>query len=76
MLPVTPMPSNPDHGLWLLALDGTRFNLRNTGAINSNAVKSPCSRGDGEPASAHLLAVVLVELGPHQPLAVAFRMAG
>lgn len=73
--PMADVARHPDafyHGLRLLALDGTRFNLRNTGEINSKAVKSRCSRGNGEPAFAHLLAVVLVELGLHQPLAVAF----
>jgi hypothetical protein len=56
------------HGLRLLALDGTRFNMRNTKAINSQAVKTRCSKGNGQPAFANLLAVVLVELGLHQPL--------
>lgn len=56
-------------GLRLLAIDGTTFNLRNTPAIGERAVKVPCGRGNGQPAFARLLAVVLVELGMYQPLA-------
>ncbi|WPJ98142.1 IS4 family transposase [Coraliomargarita algicola] len=56
------------HAYRLVAIDGTRFNLRNTGTINEQASKVACNRGSGEPAFAHLLAVVLVELGMHQPL--------
>ena len=64
------------HGYRLLAFDGTRFNLRNTTAINDRAKKNRCSKGSGEPAFAHLLGVVLVELGLHQPLATAFGWKG
>jgi hypothetical protein len=64
------------HGLRLLALDGTRFDLRNTPAINSQAAKTRCYQADGQPAFAHLLAVVLVELGLHQPLAAVFGWQG
>lgn len=63
-------------GYRLLAFDGTRFNLRNTPAINSAARKTACSKGGGVPAFAHLLGVVLVELGLHQPLAAAFGWQG
>lgn len=63
-------------GYRLLAFDGTRFNLRNTATINESAKKNRCSRGSGEPAFAHLLGVVLVELGLHQPLAAAFGWNG
>lgn len=63
-------------GLRLLAFDGTRFNLRNTSAMNDRAKKNRCSKGSGEPAFAHLLGVVLVELGLHQPLAAAFGWSG
>jgi hypothetical protein len=63
-------------GYRLLALDGTRFNLRNTPAIARQARKNRCSKGGGEPAFAHLLGVVLVELGLHQPLAAAFGWDG
>lgn len=59
-------------GYRLVAFDGTRFNLRNTPAINAEAIKNRCSKGSGVPAFAHLLGVVLVELGLHQPLAAAF----
>jgi hypothetical protein len=63
-------------GYRLLAFDGTRFNLRNTPAINARAVKNRCPKGTGVPAFAHLLGVVLVELGLHQPLAAAFGWQG
>lgn len=58
-------------GLRLCAVDGIRFNLRNTVAINAAARKVKCSKGGVLPAFAHLLCVVLVELGTHLPLAVA-----
>ena len=64
------------NGYRLLALDGTRFDLRNTEAIKAGARKLACSRGDGEPAFATMLGVVLVELGLHQPLAAAFGWQG
>ena len=63
-------------GYRLLAIDGTRFNLRNTPAINAQAIKNRCPKGTGVPAFAHLLGVVLVELGLHQPLAAAFGWQG
>lgn len=59
-------------GLRLVALDGTRFDLRNTAAMKERAVKSRCAHGDGEPAFAQLCGVVLVELASHQPLAATF----
>jgi hypothetical protein len=58
-------------GFRLAAIDGVRFNLRNTPATAARATKTRCSKGGGEPAFAQLLATVLVELGTHQPLAVA-----
>ena len=63
-------------GFRLVAFDGTRFNLRNTEAINAEAIKNRCSKSSGVPAFAHLLGVVLVELGLHQPLAAAFGWQG
>lgn len=63
-------------GYRLLAIDGTRFNLRNTPAINAKAIKNRCPKGTGVPAFAQLLGVVLVELGLHQPLAAAFGWQG
>lgn len=69
-------PSAFHRGLRLLALDGTRFNLRNTSAMRASAKKIRCNRGDGEPAFARLLAVVLVELGVYQPLAVSCGWQG
>lgn len=63
-------------GYRLLAFDGTRFNLRNTQAINAVAVKNKCSKGSGVPAFAHMPGVVLVELGLHQPLAASFSWKG
>lgn len=59
-------------GLRLAALDGTSHNLRNTPAMKARAVKSRCRGRSGEPAFARLGSVVLVELGTHQPLGVAF----
>lgn len=64
------------HGLRLLALDGTRLNLRNTPAMAKGAKKNRCSKGSGEPAFAQLLGVVLVELGLHQPLNAALGWQG
>jgi len=64
------------HGYRLLAMDGTRFDLLNTPAINATVRKSACSKGNGVPAFAHMLGVVLVELGLHQPLAAAFGWNG
>lgn len=72
--PLADKQSHPEafyQGYRLVALDGTRFNLRNTAAINAQALKTRCARGDGEPAFAHLNAVVLVEVGLHQPLGAA-----
>lgn len=69
-------PAAFHRGYRLLALDGTRFNLRNTAAINAGTRKAACSKGDGVPAFAQLLGVVLVELGLHQPLAAAFGWQG
>jgi len=77
--PLADPSRHPDafhRGYRLLAIDGTRFNLRNTAAINAGARKTPCSRGSGTPAFAHLLGVVLVELGLHHPLAAAFGWQG
>lgn len=65
-------PAAFHRGYRLLAFDGTRFNMRNTPAINAGALKNACSKGSGVPAFAHLLGVVLVELGLHQPLAASF----
>ena len=69
-------PAAFHRGYRLLAFDGTRFNLRNTPAINPQAIKNRCPKGTGVPAFAHLLGVVLVELGLHQPLAAAFGWQG
>lgn len=77
--PLADVQSQPEafyQGMRLVALDGTRFNLRNTDAINTKANKMRCARGSGEPAFAHLNAVVLVELGLHQPLGAASGWEG
>lgn len=69
--PLATEEKHPDafyNGYHLVAVDGVRFNLKNTEAINERAEKNPCARGSGEPAFAHLRAVVFVELGHHQPL--------
>ena len=57
-------------GLRLAAIDGVRFNLRNTAAINANTRKARSGKGGTPCAYAHLLCSVLVELGTHCPLAV------
>ena len=63
-------------GYRLLAIDGYRFNLRNTPGISEEAIKIPCSKGGGEPAFAQMLGVALVEVGLHQPLGAAFGWQG
>lgn len=63
-------------GLRLVTVDGIKFNLRNTPEINANTTKTPCSKGSGVPAYAHLLSVVLLELGTHAPLAAAVGWQG
>lgn len=63
-------------GLRLCAFDGIKFNLRNTPEINANATKTPCNKGNGEPAFAQMLSVVLLELGTHAPLAAASGWQG
>ena len=57
-------------GLRLAAIDGVRFNLRNTEAINAKTRKAHSGKGGTPCAYAHLLCSVLVELGTHCPLAV------
>ena len=69
-------PTAFHRGLRLLALDGCRFNLRNTPAMEARALKNPCSKGGGVPAFAHMLGVVLVEIGLHQPLGASFGWHG
>jgi len=67
----TPFAVYHGYGYRLTAVDGVRFNLRNTEAMKERALKnpcSPCSKGDGETVFAQLRAVVLLELGHHQPL--------
>jgi hypothetical protein len=65
-------PESFREGYRLCAVDGLRFNLRNTEEMNARAVKNPCSKGNGVPAFAQLKGVVLVELGHHQPLGASF----
>ena len=77
--PLADEQRHPDafhRGHRLLALDGYRFNLRNTPAMDERAVKNPCSKGGGVPAFAHMLGVALVEIGLHQPLGAAFGWRG
>jgi len=64
------------HGYRLAALDGVRFNLRNTPGVAAGASKARCPRGGGEPAFAQLRATALVELGTHQPLAASLGWDG
>ena len=56
-------------GLRLAAIDGVRFNLRNTDAINAKTRKARSGKGGTPCAFAQLLCTVLVELGTHCPLA-------
>ena len=65
-------PESFFEGYRLVAVDGIRFNLRNTPATKDRALKNPCSKGGGDPAFAHLRSVALVEIGHHQPLGAAF----
>jgi hypothetical protein len=79
LTPLAIEPLHPDAfhgGLRLTAFDGTRFNLRNTPQINASATKTPCNKGSGVPAFAHMLSVVLLELGTHAPLATALGWQG
>lgn len=61
-------------GMRLVALDGTKFSLRNTPAILARMSKT-CSRRF-KAAFAKIGAVVLMELGVHNPLAVAVGCDG
>lgn len=63
-------------GLRLVALDGTRFNLRNTVAIKARALKVKSGPGGAVGAFAQLLCSVLVELGSHCPLGVSLGWQG
>lgn len=63
-------PDSFHQGLRLAAIDGVRFNLRNTDAINAKTSKARSGKGGTPCAYAHLLCSVLVELGTHCPLAV------
>lgn len=67
-------PSGFYHGYRLVGIDGTRFSLQNTEGINAK-VKKPkfrCHKEDPlvESAFAKLWASTLVELGPHNPIAL------
>ena len=58
----------------LVGMDGTRFTLQNTAAINAK-IKKSVSNGYGnhdpsEEGFSRICACALVELGPHNPLAV------
>jgi hypothetical protein len=57
-----------------VGIDGTRFTLQNTEAIQAKVPKSRCRRSlqeeAGEVAFPDIYASSLVELGPHNPLAV------
>lgn len=63
-------PDGFHKGLRLAAIDGVRFNLRNTDAILGKTRKARSGKGRTPCAFAHLLCSVLVELGTHCPLAV------
>lgn len=61
-------------GWRLVALDGTQFSLANTPAVKKKATKARSRRGRA--AFAKLGAVVLLELGLHNPLAAAIGRRG
>lgn len=75
--PIGDRQNNPEgyHGRYrLVGIDGTRFTLQNTEAITAKVPKSKCRRSledeAGEAAFPDIYASSLVELGPHNPLAV------
>jgi Transposase DDE domain len=61
-------------GWRLVALDGTQFSLANTPAVKKEATKARSRRGRA--AFAKLGAVVLLEIGLHNPLAAAIGRRG
>lgn len=63
-------------GLRLTAIDGTKFNLRNTAAINAVTTKARSSKSKTRCAFAQIMCSVLVELGTHCPLALSFGWNG
>ncbi|MES2707476.1 MAG: hypothetical protein V4726_12840 [Verrucomicrobiota bacterium] len=63
-------------GLRLVAIDGTRFSLRNTPAISAATVKPKSGRGGAPCAFAPLLCSVLLEPGTHCPLALSMGWDG
>ena len=63
-------------GLRLTAIDGTKFNLRNTAAINAVTTKARSSKSKTRCAFAQIMCSVLVELGTHSPLALSFGWNG
>lgn len=62
--------------LRLTAFDGTKFNLRNTAAINARTTKARSSKSQTLCAFAQVMCTVLVELGTHSPLALSFGWDG
>lgn len=67
-------------GYRLVGVDGTKFSLQNTAAINGRVRKAAARRSRREApveaAFAQLWACTLVELGPHNPLAAAAGCGG
>lgn len=63
-------------GLRLTAIDGTKFNLRNTAAINAVTTKARSSKSKARCAFAQMMCSVLVELGTHSPLALSLGWSG
>src|SRR6478752_6420886 len=63
-------------GLRLVAIDGTRFNLRNTSGISAATVKPKSGKGGAPCAFAPMLCSVLLELGTHCPLALSMGWDG
>lgn len=67
-------PESYHQGRLLVGIDGTTYNLRNTQDINAQTTKGTARRSKEEPpteqAFARVVAVCLVEIGFHNPLAV------
>ena len=84
LAPVGNPASNPEGYLGdyrLVGIDGTRFTLQNTSAIlekvpKAKTAQSPVGDDQQEVAFPQIYACSLVELGPHNPLAVSVGCGG
>ena len=69
-------PESFHKGLRLLSIDGTQYSLRNTAEVLSLPRQRPRNQHRSPAAFMKWSTAVLLELGPHQPLAVACNIAG